>query len=166
MFVFFCICRKTMDCFHPVGSKWRTLVSQGFVYRWGYVRWTIRKTESWCEIRGGWQLWPWAPSVDQNKIIDIRRLNELLFWSGLSLADITRSDFDRSQLDASLWRFSGHVQMGGASREYPRHTRGILFPFWPGKALGYTRNTRSWRPRLGRRTSALNFLACFPHGPC
>lgn len=65
---------------------------------------------------------------------------ELLFWSGLS----------RLILDASLWRRSGHVEMGGASRENP------------GTLAGEGVRTRQEDKEL-EDTSGLHYFARFAH---
>ena len=68
-----------------------------------------------------------------------------------------------SDEDASHWRYTGHVQLAGGLEVDPEHAGGIIHLIWPGNASGSPR--RSWRVLLGRATSGIPCLACFPRDP-
>lgn len=64
---------------------------------------------------------------------------------------------ERSLLDASMWRYSDHVQLEGDPEADPKNPIAITYPTWPRNTSSSKRN--SWRMKLWRRTSGEPCLA-------
>lgn len=64
----------------------------------------------------------------------------------------------RCLLLTSLWRYSGHAQLGGDPGADPEHTRGISCPIWHRNASGCPK--RSWRMWLKKWMSMVLCLVC------